>query len=58
LWVVADHTVTTYDGDLEDYRRMVLSARGMRTNSHDRGGNERGTVATRRHVTATKSAHP
>jgi ATP-binding cassette subfamily F protein 3 len=42
LWLVADHTVTTYDGDLEDYRRMVLSARGMRTNSRDRGGNERG----------------
>jgi ATP-binding cassette subfamily F protein 3 len=42
LWVVADHTVTTYDGDLEDYRRMVLSARGMRTNTRDRGGNERG----------------
>ena len=42
LWVVADHTVTAYDGDLDDYRRMVLSARGMRTNSRDRGGNERG----------------
>jgi ATP-binding cassette subfamily F protein 3 len=42
LWVVADHTVTTYDGDLDDYRRMVLSARGMRTNSRDRGVNERG----------------
>jgi ATP-binding cassette subfamily F protein 3 len=41
LWVVADHTVTTYDGDLDDYRRMVLSARGMRTNSRDRS-NERG----------------
>ena len=26
LWVVADGTVTTYDGDLEDYRRLVLSA--------------------------------
>ena len=25
LWVVADQTVTTYDGDLDDYRRMVLS---------------------------------
>ena len=37
LWVVADQTVTTYDGDLDDYRRMVLSARGMRTNSRDRG---------------------
>jgi ATP-binding cassette, subfamily F, member 3 len=39
LWVVADHKVTAYDGDLDDYRRMVLSARGMRTNSRDRGGN-------------------
>jgi ATP-binding cassette subfamily F protein 3 len=42
LWVVADHAVTTYDGDLDDYRRMVLSARGMRANSRDRAGNERG----------------
>jgi ATP-binding cassette, subfamily F, member 3 len=41
LWVVADHGVTAYDGDLDDYRRMVLSARGMRTNSRDRAGNER-----------------
>jgi len=41
LWVVADHTVTNYDGDLDDYRRMVLSARGMRTNSRDRAGNGR-----------------
>src|SRR5450631_4025285 len=44
LWVVADHAVTTYDGDLDDYRRMVLSARGMRANSRDRGGNERGAA--------------
>jgi len=42
LWVVADQTVTTYDGDLDDYRRMVLSARGLRTNSRDRDSNERG----------------
>ena len=41
LWVVADHAVTTYDGDLDDYRRRVLSSRGMRANSRDRGGNER-----------------
>src|SRR6195256_4161377 len=41
LWVVADRAVATYDGDLDDYRRMVLSARGMRANSRDRGGNER-----------------
>ena len=42
LWVVADHAVKTYDGDLDDYRRMVLSSRGMRTASRDRAGNERG----------------
>jgi ATP-binding cassette subfamily F protein 3 len=42
LWVVADQTVTSYDGDLDEYRRMVLSARGMRTNSRDReSGNGR-----------------
>lgn len=27
LWVVADRAVKTYDGDLDDYRRMVLSSR-------------------------------
>jgi ATP-binding cassette subfamily F protein 3 len=31
LWVVADRTVTPWDGDLDEYRRMVLSARGMQT---------------------------
>jgi ATP-binding cassette subfamily F protein 3 len=41
LWVVADQTVASYDGDLDDYRRMVLSSRGMRTTSRDRGGGER-----------------
>src|ERR1700723_300911 len=39
LWVVADHAVTSYDGDLDDYRRMVLSARGMRASSRDRANN-------------------
>ncbi|HEX7790651.1 MAG TPA: ATP-binding cassette domain-containing protein, partial [Afipia sp.] len=40
LWVVADRAVTPYDGDLDDYRRSVLTARGMRASSRDR--NERG----------------
>jgi ATP-binding cassette subfamily F protein 3 len=31
LWVVADNAVTPYDGDLNDYRRAVLSSRGMRS---------------------------
>src|SRR5216684_1333649 len=42
LWVVADRAVTNFDGDLDDYRRMVLSARGMRSSARDRGNNERG----------------
>src|SRR5256885_2174553 len=37
LWVVADQTVTTYDGDLDDYRRMVLSIGDARNGSRDRG---------------------
>ncbi len=39
LWVVANQTVTTYDGDLDDYRRMVLSI-GDPRGSRERG-NER-----------------
>ncbi|MGA7808269.1 ABC-F family ATP-binding cassette domain-containing protein [Bradyrhizobium sp.] len=41
LWVVADHAVTSFEGDLDDYRRMVLSARGQRTGLRDRGDNGR-----------------
>src|SRR5436853_3804859 len=37
LWVVANQTVTTYDGDLDDYRRMVLSIPDARGNGRDRG---------------------
>ena len=36
LWVVAEGAVTGFDGDLDDYRRMVLSARGGRATSPDR----------------------
>jgi ATP-binding cassette subfamily F protein 3 len=45
LWVVANHAVTTYDGDLDDYRRMVLSTRSMRGNARDPAGAERGNGA-------------
>jgi ATP-binding cassette subfamily F protein 3 len=37
LWVVANRAVTAYEGDLDDYRREVLSARGMRASQRDRG---------------------
>jgi ATP-binding cassette subfamily F protein 3 len=36
LWVVADHAVTNYDGDLDDYRRTVLSSRGAKGVARER----------------------
>ena len=38
LWVVADHAVANYDGDIDDYRRMILSARGSRSSARDGNG--------------------
>src|SRR6201991_219186 len=37
LWVVADRTVASYDGDLDDYRRLVLSSRGERAPLREAG---------------------
>ncbi|HTO64996.1 MAG TPA: ABC-F family ATP-binding cassette domain-containing protein [Bradyrhizobium sp.] len=36
LLVVADHAVTSFDGDLDDYRRIVLSTRSARAEGPDR----------------------
>jgi ATP-binding cassette subfamily F protein 3 len=36
LWVVANHAVTNYDGDLDDYRRTVLSTRGAKVGARER----------------------
>src|SRR3569623_275289 len=36
LWVVADRAVTPYDGDLDEYRRSILSARGIRSSAQTR----------------------
>ncbi|WP_454618713.1 ABC-F family ATP-binding cassette domain-containing protein [Bradyrhizobium cenepequi] len=36
LWVVANHTVTSYDGDLDDYRRTILSSNDVRPASRER----------------------
>ena len=36
LWVVANQTVTSYDGDLDEYRRMVLSIGDTRSSSRER----------------------
>jgi ATP-binding cassette subfamily F protein 3 len=38
LWVVADRTVATYDGDLDDYRRLVLSADRKPSLARERNG--------------------
>jgi ATP-binding cassette, subfamily F, member 3 len=35
LWVVADGTVTGFDGDLDDYRSLVLSSRTERISSRN-----------------------
>ena len=49
LWVVADGMVTSYDGDLDDYRRAVLSARGAKVVTRERAPNrnERNDTNTR-----------
>ena len=42
LWLVADRTVTNYDGDLDDYRRVVLSAASADDSPRERNnGNEK-----------------
>jgi ATP-binding cassette subfamily F protein 3 len=56
LWVVANQTVATYDGDLDEYRRMVLSATGVRT-ARDRG-KENFKENIRGNVKETASAKP
>lgn len=40
LWVVANNTVTPYDGDLDDYRRSVLSQQDARPAARDRKGDD------------------
>src|SRR6516165_5941782 len=35
LWVVADGAVRNFDGDLDDYRRLVLSSRFVRVNARE-----------------------
>src|ERR1700754_520495 len=45
LWVVADRTVASYDGDLDDYRRLVLSTRSRP--DAPRESNERASVRDR-----------
>ncbi|MCW5702457.1 MAG: ABC-F family ATP-binding cassette domain-containing protein [Bradyrhizobium sp.] len=41
LWVVANGTVAAYDGDLDDYRRLVLSAERKPAEARERSSDER-----------------
>ncbi len=41
LWLVADGGVTTYDGDLDDYRRLVLSGGKEKDKDRDRDADKR-----------------
>ncbi|MBC7582207.1 MAG: ABC-F family ATP-binding cassette domain-containing protein, partial [Tardiphaga sp.] len=45
LWIVADKTVTNFDGDLNDYRRIVMQQRGMRASPRDRAATAEKGVA-------------
>lgn len=40
LWVVANKTVTNFDGDLEDYRKQVMQIRDPRTPARERVASE------------------
>ncbi len=40
LWVVANKTVTSFDGDLEDYRKLVMQTRDPRTPARERAATD------------------
>lgn len=56
LWVVANRTVSTYDGDLDDYSREVLSVRGER--NADRSRVDTQVEAPRAGAGATRQNRP
>jgi len=59
LWLVADGGVTTFDGDLEDYRRLILKERGEteeRTGDQSAAGSPRAARADQRRAAAEKRA--
>ncbi|UGV26394.1 ABC-F family ATP-binding cassette domain-containing protein [Rhodopseudomonas boonkerdii] len=40
LWVVANKTVTSFDGDLEDYRKLVMQTRDPRPSTRERAATD------------------
>jgi len=47
LWVVANKTVTNFDGDLEDYRKLVMQTRDPRTPARERAASEEKPARTK-----------
>jgi len=57
LWLVEDGTVNVYDGDVEDYRRAALSARGaVKAANGGGGGGGNGNGGGKHHREARKDA--
>ncbi|MBM3529780.1 MAG: ABC-F family ATP-binding cassette domain-containing protein [Alphaproteobacteria bacterium] len=65
LWLVANGAVTPFDGDLDDYRRRVLSDRGereprapkpVRPQAQPAGGNRSGTASLRQRMKRAEDA--
>jgi ATP-binding cassette subfamily F protein 3 len=58
LWLVENGTVTPYDGDIDDYRRTALSARGAARipngNANATGGNNGARAAAAHHRDSRK----
>jgi len=56
LWLVAGGTVAPFDGDLDDYRRLVLTDRGAGTNARSASAAPRASRAEARRAAAEKRA--
>ncbi|MHA1158174.1 MAG: ABC-F family ATP-binding cassette domain-containing protein [Alphaproteobacteria bacterium] len=56
LWLVADGTVSPYQGDLADYRRDVLAARGSAANRQRAAANQPAPALQRRRAAAQERA--
>ncbi|MBC8128825.1 MAG: ABC-F family ATP-binding cassette domain-containing protein [Rhizobiaceae bacterium] len=54
LWLVGDGTVTRYDGDLEEYKQLILAARRGSGEKDAGGGDDRATKADQRREAAQK----
>ncbi len=55
LWLVADGGVKTFDGDLDDYEAMIVSARGTEPGKRENGSN--GAAPSARREAAEKRAN-